>query len=72
LNDKLSQKLPDYNTAIMDSFKHSKTVEKKDPKKLEKHAEKKKIIDTPKHERSDFERLEASLNSIEEKLKGLE
>ncbi len=69
LNNRLTQKLPDYNTEIMGAFKRSKHVEVKRP---EGHAEKKRSEDKPKHERSDLERLEASLASIEEKLKGLE
>lgn len=69
LNNRLTQKLPDYNTEIMGAFKRSKHVEVKKP---ETHAAKKKTEEKPKHERSDLERLEASLASIEEKLKGLE
>lgn len=74
LNNRLSAKLPDYNTALMDSFKSSKKAEKKTPKKVEKKTEKvHEIHETkPVREKTDLEKLEASLSSIEEKLKDLD
>lgn len=75
LNNRLSQKLPDYNIEIMNSFKKNKQIEKKVPKKSSKsmasHA--KASEEGLKHEQhSELHKLEASLASIEEKLKGLD
>jgi hypothetical protein len=72
LNNRLSQKLPDYNSGIMDSFKKEKHIEKKPIAKKIEVPVKEKIFEKPHHERSELEKLEASLSSIEEKLKGLD
>ncbi len=73
LNNRLSQKLPDYNTEIMSSFKRNKQVEKKVPKKAVKQAEKHAPDHEGKHEQhSELHKLEASLAAIESKLRGLE
>lgn len=69
LNSKLTEKLPDYNSEVMGEFRREKHQEKKAP---EKRVEKHKMIDSPKSERTELEKLEESLNSIEEKLKGLQ
>ena len=70
LDSKLDEKLPDYNPEIMNEFKQSsgKTAAKK-PKKASSQAEHKS--DTVKREKTELEKLEESLSSIEEKLKTL-
>lgn len=73
LNNRLSQKLPDYNTEIMNSFKKNAHVEKKVPKKTGKPTEKHSESHEGKHEQhSELHKLEASLAAIESKLRGLE
>lgn len=73
LNNRLSQKLPDYNTEIINSFKRNKQVEKKVPKKAFKKAEKHAPEHEGKHEQhSELHKLEESLAAIEAKLRGLE
>ena len=69
LDSKLTELLPEYNADLMSEFKKEKHVEKKQPAKQEKKPVATK--DPIKKEKTDLEKLEESLNSIEEKLKTL-
>ncbi|MGV8150413.1 MAG: hypothetical protein ACP5NV_01670 [Candidatus Woesearchaeota archaeon] len=69
LNTKLTQILPEYNYDIISEFKKEKHVEKKQPAKQDKKPVLQK--DVARKEKTDLEKLEESLNSIEEKLKTL-